>query len=138
MKQCPQCNRTYPDDTLAFCLADGALLSASYSPEETLLLPSARTTNPPSTEILPSQQKSPKEVRNNPKIIYAIIALMSIVIITLAGVIIIPRMSQESKNDNADTNQTTRSDDESAKAVVPDSGNVKAQGSSLPDRKSVV
>lgn len=35
MKKCPQCNRTYPDDTLAFCLEDGALLSASYNPQET-------------------------------------------------------------------------------------------------------
>lgn len=35
MKKCPQCSRTYPDDTLAFCLEDGALLSASYNPQET-------------------------------------------------------------------------------------------------------
>ncbi|MET0752959.1 MAG: hypothetical protein ABWZ66_06280 [Pyrinomonadaceae bacterium] len=35
MKKCPQCSRTYPDDTLAFCLEDGALLSASYSPQAT-------------------------------------------------------------------------------------------------------
>jgi hypothetical protein len=35
MKKCPQCSRTYPDDTLAFCLEDGSLLSASYNPIET-------------------------------------------------------------------------------------------------------
>lgn len=35
MKKCNVCNRTYPDDTLAFCLEDGALLSASYNPQET-------------------------------------------------------------------------------------------------------
>lgn len=35
MKKCPNCSRTYPDDTLAFCLEDGALLSASYNPIET-------------------------------------------------------------------------------------------------------
>lgn len=35
MKKCPQCSRTYPDDTLAFCLEDGALLSASYNPQST-------------------------------------------------------------------------------------------------------
>jgi hypothetical protein len=34
MKKCPQCNRTYADDTLSFCLEDGALLSASYNPQE--------------------------------------------------------------------------------------------------------
>ena len=32
MKSCPTCNRTYPDDTLAFCLMDGAVLSAPYDP----------------------------------------------------------------------------------------------------------
>jgi hypothetical protein len=35
MKSCPTCNRTYPDDTLAFCLIDGSVLSAPYDPQET-------------------------------------------------------------------------------------------------------
>jgi hypothetical protein len=35
MKKCPQCNRTFPDDTLAFCLEDGTLLSAPYYPQQT-------------------------------------------------------------------------------------------------------
>lgn len=38
MKRCPQCNRTYADETFAFCLADGSLLSAPYSSEDTLVL----------------------------------------------------------------------------------------------------
>jgi hypothetical protein len=35
MKKCPECSRTYSDDTLSFCLEDGALLSASYDPNDT-------------------------------------------------------------------------------------------------------
>lgn len=35
MKKCPQCSRTYSDETLSFCLEDGALLSAPYDPEQT-------------------------------------------------------------------------------------------------------
>lgn len=35
MKSCPQCRRTYSDETLSFCLEDGALLSAPYNPQET-------------------------------------------------------------------------------------------------------
>jgi hypothetical protein len=35
MKKCPKCQRTYPDDTLAFCLEDGTVLSAPYDPRET-------------------------------------------------------------------------------------------------------
>ena len=45
IKQCPTCNRTYSDQSISFCLADGALLSAPYeTPRE----------EPPPTEILPS------------------------------------------------------------------------------------
>jgi hypothetical protein len=42
MKRCPKCNRKYEDDTLKFCLEDGASLAVA-----------ARDANPPATEILP-------------------------------------------------------------------------------------
>lgn len=45
MKSCPTCKRTYADDTLTFCLADGALLSPPYDPHATQILP----TPPPTT-----------------------------------------------------------------------------------------
>src|SRR5215210_4894611 len=46
MKACPTCKRTYADETLAFCLVDGSVLSAPYDPHETLHLPAPRTTDP--------------------------------------------------------------------------------------------
>ncbi len=49
MKSCPTCNRTYSDDSFTFCLSDGALLSAPYDPQATLILPSRRT-DPPAGE----------------------------------------------------------------------------------------
>lgn len=36
MKQCPQCNRTYYDETFSFCLEDGAVLSPPFDPDATL------------------------------------------------------------------------------------------------------
>jgi hypothetical protein len=51
MKICPTCSRTYADDTFAFCLDDGSLLSAS-DPRPTLKGPAPRDTNPPKTEVL--------------------------------------------------------------------------------------
>ena len=42
MKRCPKCNRKYKDDTLKFCLEDGATLSVA-----------TRGSDPPPTEILP-------------------------------------------------------------------------------------
>jgi hypothetical protein len=55
MKRCPTCNRAYEDDTLTFCLDDGARLSAPYGLQATLPVSAARDTDPPRTEILPSQ-----------------------------------------------------------------------------------
>jgi LGFP repeat len=52
MKRCSTCNRTYPDDTLAFCLVDGSVLSAPYEPGQTERIPPTRQTNPPPTEVL--------------------------------------------------------------------------------------
>jgi hypothetical protein len=48
MKSCPTCNRTYPDDTLAFCLMDGSVLSAPYDPTAK----PTREVNPPATEVM--------------------------------------------------------------------------------------
>lgn len=39
MKRRPTCNRSYPDDSLNFCLDDGSPLQASYDPEATLVMP---------------------------------------------------------------------------------------------------
>ncbi len=55
MKTCPTCKRTYEDDTLVFCLEDGARLSAAYDPHATLLGPAPRDTDPPMTAILPPE-----------------------------------------------------------------------------------
>jgi hypothetical protein len=62
MKQCPQCKRTYADDTISFCLGDGQLLSASYDSAATLPLTPARATDGAVTEILPSAM-SPERAR---------------------------------------------------------------------------
>jgi hypothetical protein len=53
MKSCPTCKRTYPDDTLAFCLEDGSVLSAPYDSEQTLRIPAPRVTDPPPTQMAP-------------------------------------------------------------------------------------
>ena len=52
MKKCPSCNRTYQDDTLAFCFDDGFRLSAAYDPG-TPAGPAARAFDPQRTAILP-------------------------------------------------------------------------------------
>jgi hypothetical protein len=60
MKSCPVCHRNFDDDTLLYCTEDGTPLSAPHrSGEATLLIPSARDTDPPATEILPHGYQPP-------------------------------------------------------------------------------
>src|SRR2546427_6216832 len=54
MKRCPQCNRTYDDDALSFCLDDGSPLvsttaPSSFDPSATVQYPQSRETTPPPT-----------------------------------------------------------------------------------------
>jgi TonB family protein len=52
IKKCPTCNRTYADETISFCLADGELLSAPYDSRSE---PGANSDQSgPVTEILPA------------------------------------------------------------------------------------
>ena len=78
MKRCPTCSRTYADETLSYCLADGALLSASYDSEATLVLPDIQAKNAP-TESRPHAQPVRQSVK--PHIIYAIAGLLAIFVI---------------------------------------------------------
>src|ERR1044072_364792 len=52
MKTCPICQTTYADDSLTYCLADGATLFAPPDPHEPLRIPAAQNTDPAPTEVL--------------------------------------------------------------------------------------
>jgi hypothetical protein len=58
MKRCPTCQRLYTDDTLNFCLEDGASLQTTSGTalDETLTL---NANEPPPTEILPNPPIAP-------------------------------------------------------------------------------
>jgi len=67
MKRCPQCNRTYTDDALSFCLDDGSpLVSASapssFDPGATVQYPQGRDTSPQPTMIYGPGQAPPSSV----------------------------------------------------------------------------
>lgn len=109
MKRCPACNRTYADETITFCLADGNLLSAPYDD------PKARPVSPRAsqavTEVLSGspiqadkashptlaaqQGASLPEVRHNtarPKRRVGLwITLIVALALLVAGVVAIPR-----------------------------------------------
>ncbi|MGA9998422.1 MAG: SPOR domain-containing protein [Pyrinomonadaceae bacterium] len=79
MKGCPTCNRTYADETLTYCLADGSLLSAPYDPEATQRIPPPRITNA-KTEVLPSPRSEVVRPDRNPLPTYIIIALLALIV----------------------------------------------------------
>lgn len=110
MKTCPECNRTYPDDTLAFCLVDGAILSTPFDPEATQRIPIPRATNSPATEVLPPSQ--PIQQKGNPKFIYIVVGIMAGVIIVLASLVIIPRISGEKKDVDSPSQATNVKDNQ--------------------------
>jgi hypothetical protein len=65
MKRCPQCNRTYTDDALSFCLDDGSPLTIASGPppadaSATVQYPRARDTSPqPTIAYNPGQAAPP-------------------------------------------------------------------------------
>lgn len=63
MKVCPICNRSYADESLIFCLDDGATLGVPHDANQTLRLPNPRDTD--SSRTRPPQQSTILAVQPN-------------------------------------------------------------------------
>lgn len=117
MKQCPSCDRTYSDDTISYCLADGALLSAPYDSQATQeYFASNDNTPPPPTIASPGVRNvekrelvntfgSKEKTHQVPWILSGVFVL-----IALVGVFIIGyksgKQTTENLNGNSDTANT--------------------------------
>ena len=113
IKRCPVCNRTYSDETISFCLADGALLSAPYDksgpPTEVLpaSLPPTQASSPavPLSTITAPPPKPPRETRaDSPvperggvkRLVLAAAVIMVLAMLSMIGYqIITRRLGQE-------------------------------------------
>jgi len=95
MKQCPTCQRTYTDDTLAYCLDDGSVLAAAYDPQATQIIAPPRRTDPmPTAVFLPPTQTAQQQPAPfahvqpqpaprqgvNPVVVYVLVALLALVV----------------------------------------------------------
>jgi hypothetical protein len=98
MRQCPTCNRSYGDETLTYCLADGSLLSDQYDSEATQRIPPPRETSKP-TEILNSMSSTAQSTRRSstPLHVYAVIGLLALI----AGGTIVTLIKWDSKSPSA-------------------------------------
>ena len=114
MKQCSTCNRTYSDDTLAYCLEDGSLLIQTYDPQATHRIPAARATDLPLTQAAPGLYHPAPQPAKSRWPIYLAITL--VVLVLGAGavallLIFFPRSptSSSSANTNGSRPMTTES-----------------------------
>ena len=66
MKRCPQCHRTYSNESFSFCLDDGALLSAPVEADATLVLPNQQSDHLAPTLPAANPQRVPGVTRATP------------------------------------------------------------------------
>ncbi len=135
MKACPSCHRTYPDDTLAFCLDDGSPLSVSYDSEATRVIPANRI--PPSATVasipVPPQQPRGQTFssqgisnigrRTNP-LLYVIIALL--VLIAGGGLVALLLFGRSSNTNNQVANVAANNQPDSVRQQKQDLQNQQA------------
>ena len=76
MKQCPTCKRTYPDESLNFCLDDGATLSSLHDPDATWVNPKPNVAA--ATEVLPNRAPPQRTRGSLPP--YALVVLIALLI----------------------------------------------------------
>lgn len=75
MKICPNCNQTYTDENLNFCLTDGSLLEASEpDPPPTVFMGPPRKTNPNFTDYDTPFGKTDQQIYQAPYSPPAVIA----------------------------------------------------------------
>lgn len=153
MKRCPQCNRTYTDDALSFCLDDGSpLVSASapssFDPSATIQYPQSRETTPqptiaygpgqPPPSSTPPPQWSPMPPVTPQKRsvwpwilgIGAVLAFMGIGVVIL--IIALASMSGNNNN-NANTNSNTNSNRANRNSNTNTNANTRSTLSSYED-----
>jgi hypothetical protein len=138
MKRCPKCNRQYPDDSLRFCLEDGASLvspARDAQPPPTEILPPPRETYQPSEPTIPSYSQGsgarlsqPAEVRRtHPIVIAGVIAivLLLIMLVAIAGLYVI----QHSGNPNANL---ANAESPSPRRPTPEATRARDNGDTTP------
>src|SRR6266478_1543503 len=116
MKRCPKCNRKYKDDTLKFCLEDGATLSvaAHADPPATEIIPrGGPTLKPAANPTIPSYpnagdfRPSQSEVRaTNPILTAGVIAIV-LLLVALVGIAAYFVVKQTSGDNSAKTSPSS-------------------------------
>jgi len=86
MKTCPACGKQYPDDSLNYCLEDGAQLLSPPAPQAATLVIDGQTTTRPIVDPswnLPQQQQQQK--RRSSKAILWVLGILVVMILLCGG-----------------------------------------------------
>jgi len=108
VKQCPVCSRTYFDDSLSYCLADGTLLTEAADPAETATF--ARPAEEPTVvrdrpgTAVPVAAKSSGGMKVAIAGLVGVVLLLFLVVVVLLAVMWI-RGRQDTSNSNSNANQ---------------------------------
>lgn len=84
MKECPTCSRVYADESLRFCLDDGASLVSSAGAQATIRINPPRTRNAKATEVLPGSRLTPPTQK--PPLIPWFVAGAALLLATIMGI----------------------------------------------------
>jgi F5/8 type C domain len=125
MKRCPKCSRTYDDDTLRFCLEDGAVLSGattsrSEPPPTEILYQRTAPTMKVSGPTTPSFPRSGEPSRqSNPLLTVGVIAI-AVLLLALVGIAAFFVLRQPGGVQTAQTNSNEAKPGASKKETSPD------------------
>jgi hypothetical protein len=144
MKRCPQCNRTYTDDALSFCLDDGSpLVSASapssFDPSATIQYPQSPETTPQPTiaygpgQMPPSSAPPPQwspmpPIAPQKRSVWPWILGIGAVLVFLGigGVILLIALAINNANNNNNANTNSNSNTRTANRNVNGNSNTNS------------
>jgi hypothetical protein len=84
MKECPKCSRVYADESMRFCLDDGASLRAPAGVQPTIRIPTALK-----TEVLPGSPYSTRPRKSPVPWVVAALAVMFAGVVLVAALIVL-------------------------------------------------
>ena len=113
MKRCPKCKRAYDDDTLRFCLEDGAPLSVGRDSEATEILPQrAAPTLKSSGPTVPSYLSAGdvpyqhREARHSNPVLTAGVFAIAVLLLALVGIVAVFVIRQSGSNESGKPNNS--------------------------------
>jgi len=158
MKRCPNCNRTYTDLSLNFCLEDGTPLvttgAPAPDPNATIRYPDPRdTAEPPPTEIYrpappapprpatPAPPPPPQQWRPAPQAVppkksnavwWILGGLAAVVIIGVGLLVMLIALASLGSNTNSNVNANTRNDNRNSNVTTNTNTNNTNSNTSVP------